>query len=148
MMRKEVISFELDLLIKYTNNFESFKNLAVQFNEFLSTKLQQNESFFQTSDNEICEFYLQRILENIKILKEDQKIQLFNSLTYMLEKLELSKIGSDIIISMVLELRITIRFISAKNEGEVKFLLNLQSHSNNHFLKIAIFKYLTYIKVS
>ena len=69
MMRKEVVSFESDLLIKYTNDFESFKNLAVQFTEFLSTKLQQNECFFQTSDNEICEFYLKKILENIKILK-------------------------------------------------------------------------------
>jgi hypothetical protein len=31
MMRKEVVDFESDLLIKYSDNFEEFKNLAVQF---------------------------------------------------------------------------------------------------------------------
>ncbi len=31
MMRKEVVAFELDLLIKFSDNFEGFKNLAVQF---------------------------------------------------------------------------------------------------------------------
>jgi hypothetical protein len=31
MMRKEVVDFESDLLIKYSDHFEGFKNLAVQF---------------------------------------------------------------------------------------------------------------------
>lgn len=61
----------------------------------------------------------------MKSLKENQKVELFNSLTHMLSKLELDKIRSDIILSKVLELRWSIGFTSLKNAEEVKFLLDL-----------------------
>ena len=142
---KECLDLHMDLLGKYQQqpdivviqlNFEKFM-------VFLTQKLTNNPHYLLQADTEIIEAYLDRLTKFITDYKCNTSLE--QKITTLLNSLLFKEISSDAILIKVLELRAFLK-LGIKVEDEL-FLKNAVQKTQNHFLKIAIFKYLESINL-
>lgn len=107
------------------------------FLHFLTTSVEHDPAFLTKADTEIVEHYLATMLHALQQGHKDTELD--GKISDLVSKLDLALTGSDGILIKVIEIRRALRL--PVSEGLLKELGELEAKTNNHFLKIAIFKY-------
>ena len=108
-----------------------------KFMAFLMQKLTNNPLYLLHADTQIIQTYLQQLTAFISSYKCKESLE--QRITALLNSLSLKEIASDAVLIKVIQLRAFLK-ITITIEDEA-FLNKSVEKTQNHFLKIQIFKY-------
>jgi hypothetical protein len=145
MAIKECLHLHIDLLYKYQPKPDHgiVAHNYAQFLTLLASRLSTNAAYLKIADTEIIEEYLQQIYSFLREYPSNQELE--SELKVLFNTLDLAQVSSDNILIRIVELRTLLLLPLDKKDEE--YLRELEKKTSNHFLQIAIFKYLQILNI-